>query len=65
MRGKAADRDGASASGACCGLFSVAAMLSDMRTEFGIDARVTTILPPLLDPLDGQGAGHIAKPPRA
>lgn len=50
---------------ACCGLFSVAAMASDLRAEFGISARVTAILPLPPEPLDGEGPGNISKPPRA
>jgi hypothetical protein len=63
--GKADDSSHAKPPIACCGLFSVTAMTADERVEFGVAARVTTLTPILAERRDGEGPGHIAKPPKA
>jgi hypothetical protein len=50
---------------ACCGLFSITAMAADERVQFGIAARVMTLMPALAERRDGEGPGHITKPPKA
>jgi hypothetical protein len=63
--GKTADRDATAAPAACCGLFSVAGLTTDLRAEFGVEPRMSATLPISSEWHDGEGPGNITKPPRA
>lgn len=50
---------------ACCGLFSVTAMVSESSVEFPSLDFVSTVLPFPNAPVEGQGPGRINRPPIA
>ncbi|MEW6449105.1 MAG: hypothetical protein AB1490_00515 [Pseudomonadota bacterium] len=60
---QSADSKGPAA--ACCGLFSVTAMVSASIVEFPALAVVSTVVPFPPTPVEGQGPGRINRPPIA